>query len=80
MAANKPPYFILSHEKLVALSAAVAQGELGTNLLPRNLPSKRAVRLALAIERGMKIAGNQLPATTTSVGTRLSQPAASSLL
>jgi len=55
-----PPYFILSHEKLVALSAAVAQGELGTNLLPRNLPSKRAVRLALAIERGMKIAGNQL--------------------
>jgi ribonuclease D len=61
LSTNRPPYFILSHEKLVAVAAAVAQGKPAQNLVPHSMPSKRAARLAAAIDRGLKTPASHHP-------------------
>jgi ribonuclease D len=53
IAANKPPYFIVSHEQLVAVSSAVSRGRPTRHLLPRHFSSGRATRLMAAIEKGL---------------------------
>jgi ribonuclease D len=56
LAANKPPYFVLSHENLVALSAAAARGGPAQHLVPSHVHPRRAARLAQAVQRGLKVA------------------------
>jgi ribonuclease D len=71
IASNKPPYFIFSHEKLVALSAAAARGHPTHNLVPRHVPSQRVARLALAVQRGLQAPPPQHPQPRHSTGVRL---------
>ncbi len=73
VAANKPPYFILSHEKLVALAAAVAHGKPAQGLVPHTMPSKRATRLAAAIDRGLKTPASKHPERRRTRGVHLSR-------
>jgi ribonuclease D len=70
-AANKPPYFILSHERLVAVAAAVATGKSRTDLVPQHLPAKRAGRFAVAIDRALKVPPSKYPQPKRSRGHRL---------
>ncbi len=55
VAANKPPYFILSHEVLVEIAAAAGTARNWLDLLPRHLNPRRAKELEQAVERGLKI-------------------------
>jgi ribonuclease D len=71
MAANKPPYFIFSHEHLVALSAAVAQGRPTRDLLPRHLSAARGARLKAAIQKALEIPSAEHPHHRRSFGVRL---------
>jgi ribonuclease D len=74
VSANKPPYFILSHEKLVALSAAASRGRPVQPLAPAHLPPGRAARLASAIERALQLAPTEFPRPRRLFGIRLTRP------
>ena len=71
--ANKPPYFILSHEKLIAISAAASQGRPVQNLVPPHLPARRADRLGAALDRGLKVPSSEYPQPRRAVAIRLSK-------
>lgn len=73
LAANRPPYFVLSHETLVALAAAVSQGRPAQHLIPHHLPAKRAVRLREAIQRGLQVPPSAYPQPRRAVGVRLNK-------
>jgi len=61
LAANQPPFFILSHDLLVDLAAAAA-GHLPIEPLgPRHLTPRRREGLARAIQAGLKLSADQHP-------------------
>ena len=56
---GKPPYFVLSHEKLIELASATPEAHL-LSLLPPHVSSRRLTGIAAAIERGLQTpAGDQ---------------------
>jgi ribonuclease D len=61
VAANKPPYFVLSHEALVDISEAVSQHRPIEKLLPRHISPRRKDGLCDAITRGQAIAPQEHP-------------------
>lgn len=61
VAANKPPYFILSHEVLVDIAAAAGTVRNWLELLPRHLNQRRATELENAIERGLQVHPQEMP-------------------
>ncbi len=73
IAANKPPYFILSHEVLVAISAAVGTGRAFPDLLPRYLSDRRKRNLQNAVARGLEIAVADQPPILSFVTRRPTQ-------
>jgi ribonuclease D len=68
---NKPPYFVLSHELLVAISAAAASGQPIAQLLPPRFPPNRQERLAAAVERGLRQPPETHPTIHRTFGYRL---------
>jgi ribonuclease D len=70
---NKPPYFVLSHETLIALSDAASHGRPAHELIPRYVPTRRAARLKDAIERGLQVPPGEHPRPRRSTGVRLTQ-------
>lgn len=73
LAANKPPYFIMSHEKLVALALAVARGRPTRSVVPEALSVKRAARLASAVGRGLDVPPSAYPQVRRLVVVRLTK-------
>jgi ribonuclease D len=71
--ANKPPYFILSHELLVGLSAAAAQKGKVDGLPPLRLSASRRDRLEAALSKGLCLSPSEFPAHVRAVGYRLSK-------
>ena len=61
LAANRPPFFILSHEALVHVAAAAATGEDWQPLLPQRLSPRRRAGVAEAIERGQSVPATAQP-------------------
>jgi ribonuclease D len=61
IAANRPPFFILSHEALVDVAAAAATRRPIDPLLPRRTSERRRAELAGAIARGLEISPEQQP-------------------
>jgi ribonuclease D len=60
-AANKPPYFVLSHEALVGISAAVVEQRPIGDLLPRHFSPRRGDALNEAIQKGLAVAPDEHP-------------------
>jgi ribonuclease D len=60
-AANKPPYFVMSHEKLVAIAGATAQNQPVDHLLPRHSPGNRAANLAAALSKAIHLPPSKYP-------------------
>jgi len=56
LAANKPPYFVLSHEALVDISASVIAHQTIDKLVPRHFSARRQDGLNEAIQKGLAIA------------------------
>jgi ribonuclease D len=67
IASNKPPYFILSHEKLVDFSEAAAHNRPLDHLLPRHFSTKRASTLISEISRALQIPAGKYPQRRRSV-------------
>jgi len=61
VAANKPPFFILKHEKLVELSAAAAALQPVAPLVPHYLSERRRDGLAKAVQAGLAVPVAQQP-------------------
>jgi ribonuclease D len=61
MAANKPPFFILSHQVLVEIAAAAASGRAIEAFLPRHLSERRRGGVAKAVSRGLAVAPDHHP-------------------
>jgi ribonuclease D len=61
IAANKPPYFVLSHEALVDISAAAVEHRPIDKLLPRYISPRRKDGLSEAIQKGLAVSPGQYP-------------------
>ena len=61
VAANRPPFFVLSHEALVAVAAAAAARRPVEPLLPRHFSTRRQAGLAGAIKAGLEIPADRQP-------------------
>ena len=70
LVANKPPYFILRHETLVALADAAAQGTTVLPLLPPRLPARRREGVLAAIERALELPASDWPQRNRASGRR----------
>lgn len=71
--ARKPPYFILSHERLVDLAARAAAGESFEELLPQRMSPRRRVHLEKAVQAGLALPSSKLPDVLRPTGRRLSE-------
>ena len=73
VAANKPPYFVISHEALVQIAAAAATGHSIELLLPRHLSERRRTSLLKAVAHGLNLLPQQHPELLRSISRRPSE-------
>jgi ribonuclease D len=59
--ANRPPFFVLSHDALVAISSSAAGGHSYLHLLPRHFSERRSQGLVAAVEKGLAILAEHQP-------------------
>lgn len=59
--ANRPPFFILSHDVLVEVASAAAAGTPVEPLLPRHLWDRRRAGLGEAVRKGLKLPETEWP-------------------
>jgi len=72
-AANKPPFFVMSHDKLVELAAAAAQARPLQPLLPRHLSERRRGALLKAAAQGPGLPPEQHPKVLRPASRRASE-------
>jgi ribonuclease D len=73
LAANKPPYFVMSHEKLVAIATATAQGRPLDHLLGPKEHGHRAAALAAAIAQVSRLTPEKYPQKRRSTGRHITR-------
>jgi len=61
LTANRPPYFMLKHETLVALAAAAAHSRPLQPLLPRRFSQRRRDEALAAVQRALALPRSQWP-------------------
>jgi ribonuclease D len=61
VAANRPPYFILKHETLVAVAAAAAHSRPVHLLLPRRFPQRRREEALHTLQQALALPRSQWP-------------------
>jgi len=61
LAANRPPFFVLSHEKMVQISAAVAAEKPVDHLIPPRMHPRRRDNLCAAIRTAQAVPPAQFP-------------------
>jgi len=72
--ANRPPYFVLSHEALVDIAAAAGNnGEVET-LLPRRFSARRKDSLLEAIQKGLALGPDEQPRPLRPSSQRQTEP------
>ncbi|MBM3837917.1 MAG: ribonuclease D [Verrucomicrobia bacterium] len=70
---NRPPYFILSHEKLTALAAEASENRPVSELVPVAFSPVRQARMMEALERGLHCPASAHPKHRRGYGRRLTQ-------
>lgn len=68
--ANKPPFFVMSHQCLVDIAAAAAADRPVQHLLPKHLSERRRDGIARAVQRGLAVAPEHYPKIPRPVGRR----------
>jgi ribonuclease D len=61
VAANKPPFFVFNHDKLVEIAATASMGRPVETLLPRYFSERRRTGVLQAIAAGREVPENQMP-------------------
>jgi ribonuclease D len=70
IAANRPPFFILSHELMVTIAAAAASDRPVQPLFPRHLSDRRRKGILRAIADGLAVPAEQQPRILQHTGRR----------
>ena len=70
VAANKPPFFVLSHQVLVELASAAATGRATASLIPKHVSERRRRGLARAVDIGLAVPAEHLPKFLRPMGRR----------
>jgi ribonuclease D len=70
IAANRPPFFILSHEMLVDMAAAAAAHRPIEPLVPHHLSPRRRTGLSHAIKTGLQLTADKHPELPQRTGRR----------
>lgn len=70
LAANRPPFFVVSHEVLVKLAATAVNGGGLASVLPRHMSERRRGGVLKAIDRGLGLAADHHPKILKSMGRR----------
>lgn len=70
IAANRPPFFILNHDRMIALAAEAARHH-GRIVLPPHLSPTRQGGLKAAIHRALELPETECPRPVRTVGRRL---------
>jgi ribonuclease D len=70
IAANRPPFFVLSHEAMVAIAAATASRRPIESLLPKRFSDRRRAGLAEAVTFGRKVSPDKQPQLPEHTGRR----------
>lgn len=73
IAANRPPFFVMSHDTLVDLAAAAATQRPIHPLIPKHLSERRRAGVNKAISQGLKIAPDAAPKLIERVNYRPSE-------
>jgi ribonuclease D len=73
IAANRPPFFIMSHEALVSIASAAATQRPVEPFLPKNISERRRAGLAKAITAGLAVAPERQPKILERVKRRASE-------
>ena len=73
LAANRPPFFILSHETLIEIAAVATSHGRIDGLLPRHFTSRRKDGLQEAIQKGLHVQPEAHPHPLRSQSRRLSE-------
>jgi ribonuclease D len=74
VASNRPPYFVLSHEALIAVASAAVDHGAVDSLLPRHFPSRRKDALLEAIQKGLGVNPHEHPQPLRSNSRRQTEP------
>ena len=61
IAANRPPFFVLSHETMIALSAAAAAGQPYDQLIPQRMHPRRKETLLAALQAARALPPEKYP-------------------
>jgi len=73
LAANRPPFFVLSHEALVRIAAAAVADQAIEPFLPRHISERRRSGVNKAIAQGLGLAPEQYPRIPRRVARRSSE-------
>jgi len=73
LAANKPPFFIMSHGSLVEIAAAAATKRAVDGLLPKHLSERRRGGVLKGIARGLGVSPEEHPRILKPMGRRPSE-------
>jgi ribonuclease D len=73
IAANRPPFFILDHDRLLHIASLAAMNDGFVDLIPRRYSQPRRRSLILAIEEGMGTPQSDLPRVYRERGERMSE-------
>jgi ribonuclease D len=71
--ANKPPYFVMSHENLVEIAAAASTARPIEPFLPRHFSERRRAGLMAAIAQGLGIQPDDHPKILRNISRRPSE-------
>jgi ribonuclease D len=71
--ANKPPFFVLSHQALVEIAEAAASGRPVENLIPKHLSERRRAGVVKAVSQGLRVQPDDFPKLLRSTGRRPSE-------
>ena len=71
--ANRPPYFVLSHEALVTIAAAAVDSHSIESFLPRNISERRKAGLLKAVAHGLQVPPDRQPEILRPTGRRPSE-------
>jgi ribonuclease D len=61
IASNRPPFFVLSHEALVAIATAASNGRSAQSALPHHLSDRRRGGVLKAVAKGLELAPEHCP-------------------
>ena len=73
IAANRPPFFVLSHDALVSISAAAAEGRPVEPLLPRHFSERRRASFLKTLAHAATVSPERFPRVLRTVSRRPSE-------